>query len=289
MASSSSSRPSTILPTGTREDKLTFTNPKGERLVGIFVDTGSQNVVILCHGYMANYTFCQFPALAAGLAAAGFSSFRFDHPCAYRGQSELKGDFKMGNHDEEVADMAAAAEFLRKEKGLTVLALLGHSKGGTNVIKYAAEVGDIPNMINLSGRFCVRDGVLQRFGMDILDRLSAAAKNTLEKGILRTEPDGFQWLMTESDFLGRANLPMTEYAKILKIREPKQEQQVNLLCLHGRQDSTIPWEESEIFAEMSGASLVVIDGDHNYRQSEDAKAMIDEVVKFCRKSAALGS
>lgn len=125
--------------------------------------------------------------------------------------------------------------------------------------------------------------------MDILDRLSAAAKNTLEKGILRTEPDGFQWLMTESDFLGRANLPMTEYAKILKIREPKQEQQVNLLCLHGRQDSTIPWEESEIFAEMSGASLVVIDGDHNYRQSEDAKAMIDEVVKFCRKSAALGS
>ncbi len=130
--------------------------------MGIFVDTGSPHVVILCHGYMANYTFCQFPALAAGLAEAGFSSFRFDHPCAFRGQSELKGDFKMGNHDDEVADMAAAAEFLRKEKGLTVLALLGHSKGGTNVIKYAAERGDIPNMINLSGRFCVRDGVLQR-------------------------------------------------------------------------------------------------------------------------------
>ena len=165
MSVASSARPSTMLPAGTTEQKLSFTNPKGERLVGIFVDTGSRHVVILCHGYMANYTFCQFPALAAGLAAAGLSSFRFDHACAYRGQSELKGDFKMGNHDEEVADMAAAAEFLRKEKKLTVLALLSHSKGGTNVIKYAAEIGDIPNMINLSGRFCVRDGVLQRVSL----------------------------------------------------------------------------------------------------------------------------
>jgi Serine aminopeptidase, S33 len=164
-ATSPSTRPSTALPAGTTEETLTFINPNGERLVGIFVDTGSPNVVILCHGYMANYTFCQFPALASGLAAAGFSSFRFDHPCAYRGQSELKGDYKMGNHDDEVADMAAAAEYLRKEKGATVLALLGHSKGGTNVIKYAAERGDIPNMINLSGRFCVRDGVLQRVGI----------------------------------------------------------------------------------------------------------------------------
>jgi len=165
MASASPTGPSITLPTGTHEEKLAFTNPNGERLTGIFVDAGSQNVVILCHGYMANYTRCQFPALAAGLAAAGFNSFRFDHPCAYRGRSERRGDFKMGNHDDEVADMAAAADFLRKEKGLTVVALLGHSKGGTNVIKYAATVGDIPNMINLSGRFCVRDGTLQRVSL----------------------------------------------------------------------------------------------------------------------------
>lgn len=114
-----------------------------------------------------------------------------------------------------------------------------------------------------------------QFGEDILDRLSAA-KSTPEGGILRTEADGFQWLMTESDFLNRANLPMTEYAKTIK-----DEKKVNLLCLHGRQDTTIPWEESENFAALSGAQLVVIDGDHNYRKPEDARRMIEEVVKFC--------
>lgn len=118
-----------------------------------------------------------------------------------------------------------------------------------------------------------------QFGDSILDQL-AAAKNTPEKGILRTESDGFQWLMTESDFLGRAHLPMTEYAEIIR-----REKKVNVLALHGRQDSTIPWKESELFAEMSGARVVVIDGDHNYRKPEDAKAMITEVVGFCRESA----
>lgn len=153
---------SKTLPNGVTEHKLTFKNPKGELLVGYFVDTGSSKVVLLCHGYMANHTMCNFPALAAALAAVGLSSFRFDHPCAWRGESEIHGPFLMGNHDDEVADMGAAAEFMRKEHGQTVVALLGHSKGGTNVIQYAAEVGDIPKIINLSGRFFVRQGVLQR-------------------------------------------------------------------------------------------------------------------------------
>lgn len=32
------------------ERELSFVNPQGERLVGKLVDTGSQDVVILCHG-----------------------------------------------------------------------------------------------------------------------------------------------------------------------------------------------------------------------------------------------
>lgn len=49
------------MPAGTafKEDKLSFLNAKGERLVGRLVDTGSPEVVILCHGYVANMQFCQ--------------------------------------------------------------------------------------------------------------------------------------------------------------------------------------------------------------------------------------
>lgn len=47
-------------------------------------------------------SMCQFPRLAAALAGAGLSSFRFDHACAIFSRSERKGPFVLGNHDDEV-------------------------------------------------------------------------------------------------------------------------------------------------------------------------------------------
>lgn len=107
------------------EVELSFVNPRGERLVGRLVDTGSEGVVLLCHGYVANLSMCQFPLLAARLAAAGVSSFRFDHACAIHSASERRGPFLMGNHEEEVGDMRAAVDFMRS-RGKRVLCLLGH-------------------------------------------------------------------------------------------------------------------------------------------------------------------
>lgn len=37
-------------PPAAEERELSFVNPQGERLVGKLVDTGSEDVVILCHG-----------------------------------------------------------------------------------------------------------------------------------------------------------------------------------------------------------------------------------------------
>jgi solute carrier family 25 (adenine nucleotide translocator) protein 4/5/6/31 len=34
-----------------------------------------------------------------------------------------------------------------------VAGLLGHSKGGTDVVLYAAKYDDIPRVVNVSGRF----------------------------------------------------------------------------------------------------------------------------------------
>lgn len=165
-------------PPGLGPRDLAFTNPKGERLVGVLVEAGSDDVVILCHGcarrvggggvgggrsaraaggagrrrqpppsrcsavrpqqsqpslslwllprgqpsimrppmaslpthpppppalsYVANMSMCQFPRVAAALAAAGLCSFRFDHACAIFSQSQRRGPFLLGNHDDEV-------------------------------------------------------------------------------------------------------------------------------------------------------------------------------------------
>ena len=44
--------PAEAAPAGAaaEERELSFVNPNGERLVGKLLDTGSQHVVILCHG-----------------------------------------------------------------------------------------------------------------------------------------------------------------------------------------------------------------------------------------------
>lgn len=79
--------------------------------------------------YVANHTMCQFPLLAAELAAAGLSSFRFDHPCAILSRSQRRGPFLMGNHEEEVQDMRDAVDFLQGSLGKRVVCLLGHRCG----------------------------------------------------------------------------------------------------------------------------------------------------------------
>ena len=68
---------------------------------------------------------CQFPLVATQLAAAGLTSFRFDHACAINSKSERKGPFLMGNHEDESQDMRDAVDFMRSQ-GKRVVCLLGH-------------------------------------------------------------------------------------------------------------------------------------------------------------------
>lgn len=249
-----------------QERELTFVNAQGERLVGWLLDAGSKEVVILAHGYIANATHCRFPALARALAEAGISSYRFDHAMAIKSRSERRGPFRMGNHEEEVADYVAAAAALRT-LGREVLCLLGHSKGGINVLLYASRYDDIPLIVDLSGRFKVRDGVLQRFGSDIFERLA-------REGAVPCNQGGFQWTLTEQDCRARADLDMEAAARSVS-------PSVRVLVLHGRQDTTIPYQESELATSLiPNARLALIDGDHNYTKPADGAAMIAEVVKF---------
>lgn len=252
------------------ERKLEFLNDKGEKLVGTLLDTGSSHVVLMCHGYLSNRNSCRFGEIAAALASAGMSSFRFDHANSLFGLSKRIGPFRMGNHAEEVSDIHRAVQLLQSQ-GKTVTCLLGHSKGGTNVLKYAAEWGDVPRVLNLAGRFRVQDGLEQRFGKDILDRL----RNSPE-GIPRKEPFGLEWIMTLDDFEERATLPTGAFAT--KIKEAGK---VRMLCLHGREDTTIPYQESIECAELSGSEVDIISGDHNFTKDEDAAIMISRVVAFC--------
>ena len=53
--------------------------------------------------------------------------------------------------------MRAGVEWLGAQ-GLRAIGLLGHSKGGSAVVLYAAKYDDVPRVVNVSGRFDMKRG-----------------------------------------------------------------------------------------------------------------------------------
>ncbi|KAL6784689.1 hypothetical protein ACKKBF_B02800 [Auxenochlorella protothecoides x Auxenochlorella symbiontica] len=236
------------------ETVIRFKNEFGETLVGWLLDAGSKdNTVILCHGYMSNATHCHFQRLAAALARAGVSSLRFDHAMAVDGSSERRRSFLMGNHAQEVAEIQAAVDAL-EGAGYTTRVVLGHSKGGLNAFMFGAQAASPPQLVvSLAGRFKPRDGVLQRFGPDILDQLAASP------AMPRKEANGMEWVLTLEDVEERVNIDV----EALATRWPAG---TRLVLIHGREDTTIPWQEAEYLGGLlPHARTVYIPGaNHNF-------------------------
>lgn len=222
-------------------------------------------------GYTSNRNSCRFSEIALALASAGVSSYRFDHPCAVGGLSERKGPFRMGNHGDEVSDIHAAVEHMR-EQGFDVVCVLGHSKGGCNVIKYGHDHPDAcpPRIINLAGRFCPgKESLEKRFGVGILEKLQNEGPMT------RKEAWG-TWQLTYEDVKERITLPMDDYASAIGANE-----RVTLLCVHGRDDAVIDYAESERCARLASSDVVIVEGGcHNFKGEQPGKAMIETVVRF---------
>lgn len=59
------------------EEQVRFKNDSGEVLAGVWHDSGSDNAVILCHGYSDTKNGFHLPALAQACAAHQYSSLRY--------------------------------------------------------------------------------------------------------------------------------------------------------------------------------------------------------------------
>eukprot|EP00879_Flechtneria_rotunda_P022417 GHRR01023666.1.p1 GENE.GHRR01023666.1~~GHRR01023666.1.p1 ORF type:complete len:174 (-),score=70.46 GHRR01023666.1:4-525(-) len=102
-----------------------FTNACGLKLSGTYTRStsmpGSRQCIILCHGYCSHKEGFQLPALANGLAAAGYNSLRFD----FQGNGDSEGAFRFANYTGEAADVQAAKQYLEQQESQEVAALLG--------------------------------------------------------------------------------------------------------------------------------------------------------------------
>ncbi|KAK9099326.1 hypothetical protein Syun_026371 [Stephania yunnanensis] len=147
-------------------ERITVPNSYGEKLVGLLHETGSKEVVVLCHGFRASKDHEIMRNLAGALTREGISAVRFD----FAGNGESEGSFQYGNYQREADDLhAVVLYFLRSNR--VVKAILGHSKGGNVVLLYASRYHDVPIVVNVSGRYDLNKGIEERVGKGFIERI----------------------------------------------------------------------------------------------------------------------
>lgn len=247
------------------ERRVVFTNRFHEKLVGVYAEGGTSNVVLMCHGFASHKDSFIFPALAAELVKKRISSFRFD----FSGNGESEGAFEFGNYLKEVAEIRCAVDWLRNQ-GKKLAALTGHSKGGNDVLLYASKYDDIPLVINIAGRFDCKKGVAERFGADIFEKIAKQGK--LQMVQERDDGTSFDWILTKQSLEERMNTDMLAATKSITVSE--------VLTIHGSADATVPAEDAQEFSKnIRCHTLYIVDGaDHNFRNPHQREQIIKKIV-----------
>ncbi|KAL1554959.1 hypothetical protein AAHA92_15455 [Salvia divinorum] len=245
------------------QQKLSIPNKYGEKLVGILHDTGSQHLVILCHGCRSSKNDKILVTIAAALEKEGISAFRLD----FSGNGESEGSLQLGSYSKEVEDIRSVVEYFVGSKR-SPIAVLGHSKGGDAVILYACKYDDIPAMVNLSSPCFLKSGMEEVFGKDIWDKLKKDGSVDVK---YKTES------MTEglNTDMCDALVPIDANCRVLTV--------------HGDADDVIPVESAKEFAKMvRNHELIIIPGaNHGYTsQHEEMVAAVLPFLKECMSRAS---
>ncbi|XP_019151578.1 PREDICTED: uncharacterized protein LOC109148189 [Ipomoea nil] len=142
---------------GITQKKITIQNKYNEKLVGILHETGSPDIVVLCHGFLCTKNDRIMVSLAAALEAEGISAFRFD----FAGNGESEGVFMVCCQRQAEDLRCVVQHFVGQNR--KIAAILGHSKGGSVVLLYASMYHDVHTLVNVSGCFDFLGGLTEEF------------------------------------------------------------------------------------------------------------------------------
>lgn len=103
---------------------------------------------LLAHCFSCSKDLTALVRLSKHLAAKGIAVLRFD----FTGLGNSEGDFANTNFSSNVEDLVAAADFLRAEFAAPTL-LIGHSFGGTAVLKAAPQIPEVRGVCTIAAPF----------------------------------------------------------------------------------------------------------------------------------------
>ncbi|KAM1047293.1 hypothetical protein ACFX2C_026665 [Malus domestica] len=245
-----------------QQQKIIVPNKHGEKLVGLLHETGSADLVILCHGFRDTKENYIMVNLAVALENEGISSFRFD----FAGNGESEGTFQFGNYRREADDLHSVVKYFSGAKRAPS-AIVGHSKGGDAVLLYASTYHDIRTVVNVSGRYDLKKGIEERLGKDIMEVIKKEGfidvKNKSGDGSYR---------VTEESLMDRLSTDM--HQSCLQI-----DNECRVVTVHGTADEVIPVEDALEFAKIiPNHKLHLIEGaNHSYtsHQAELGSLVVD--------------
>ncbi|XP_020529523.1 uncharacterized protein LOC18444730 isoform X2 [Amborella trichopoda] len=259
-------------------------NKCNERLVGLLHEAESRPIIVLCHGFRSSKVYrhpslrplmhgwpnrrsnlkddSTIKALTTALTREGISAFRFD----FSGNGESEGSFQYGNYWKEVEDLRSVVEYFSGAQRKT-RAIIGHSKGGNAVLLYASKYHDVDTVVNVSGRFDLRQGIEGRLGKGFMEKI----KNS---GFIDVKDRNgkFDYRVTEESLMDRLNTDMS-------VATPMIAKHCRVLTIHGTKDEIIPVEDALEFDKLiSNHKLHIIEGaNHVYssHRSELASTVVD--------------
>ncbi|XP_021804881.1 uncharacterized protein LOC110749157 isoform X2 [Prunus avium] len=244
------------------QQKIIVPNKHGEKLVGLLHETGSVEIVILCHGFRSTKETTTVTNLAIALENEGISAFRFD----FAGNGESEGSFQYGNYRSEADDLHAVIQHF-SGANRAASTILGHSKGGDVVLLYASKYHGIRTVVNVSGRYDLKRGMEERLGKDFVETIK-------KEGYLdvKNKTGDVSYRVTEESLMDRLSTDMHEAC--LQI-----DKECRVLTVHGSADETIPVEDALEFSKIiPNHKLHVIEGaDHCYtsHQAELVSVVLD--------------
>ncbi|XAR53444.1 Feruloyl esterase [Bertholletia excelsa] len=257
-------QPSFIRPSAyqvTQQQKIIIQNSHGEKLVGTLHETGSGEIVVLCHGFRSTKEHYTMVNLAVALEKEGICAFRFD----FSGNGESEGSFEFGNYWREVEDLRAVVQHLNGA-GRVISAILGHSKGGNVVLLYASKYHDIHTVVNVSGRYKLERGIEERMGKEFFEKIKKDGYFDV-----KSKSGKLYYRVTEESLMDRLNTNMGEAC--LQI-----DQKCRVLTVHGSADEIVPVEDATDFAKViPDHKLHIVEGaNHAYtsHQPELASAVL---------------
>ncbi|KAK9705451.1 hypothetical protein RND81_07G058200 [Saponaria officinalis] len=231
--------------------KIIVVNDQNEKLVGLLHETGSNEIVIVCHGFTASKEQRLMVSNSQALEDEGISAFRFD----FSGNGESDGSFAFGNYMKEVEDLRAVVKYF---------------KGGDDVLLYASKYHDIRTVVNLSGRYDLKKGISERMGENFMERLKK------DRYIdVKSKTGVVMYRVTYESLMERWNTDMHEAS--LKI-----DKECRVLTIHGSADEIIPVEDAYEFAKViPNHRLHIVEGaNHCYTEHQDQLVLV--VVDFIK-------